>query len=326
MNWKIKAGLQNSIAAVPYFSRPIYYAVQRCFGGLRRNRINPLSRLSAAAQMVDLAESVGVEVTGKTVFEVGTGHMVDLPIGMWLCGAARVITVDLNPYLSLRLISEAREFVRKNATQVEELFARRRSKLFDERLQVLIGSAVPDKELLKVANIDYLAPADAAHLPLAANSIDLHVSHTVLEHVPPEVLSAILVEARRILRADGLLIHDIDPSDHFAHDDASITRINMLRFTDAEWRRLAGNRFMYHNRLRAPEFVRLFEGNGVRILKDERSIDERSKAALQAGFRVRSRFSEFSDDDLATTTISIVGHFADAGRDVPDSVVTRSSI
>jgi predicted RNA methylase len=53
-------------------------------------------------------------VTGRTVLEVGTGHMVDLPIGMWLCGAERVITVDLNPYLSRELVSEARTFVRRN--------------------------------------------------------------------------------------------------------------------------------------------------------------------------------------------------------------------
>jgi SAM-dependent methyltransferase len=159
-------------------------------------------------------------------------------------------------------------------------------------------------------NIDYMSPADAANLPLEAHSVDLHVSHTVLEHIPSDVLLAILAEARRILRPGGLLIHNVDPSDHFAHDDDTITRINFLQFADSEWKALAGNQFMYHNRLRAPDYVRLFEENGVRILRDERSIDERSKAALLSGFPVDARFGSLTHDDLATTTISLMGRFS----------------
>jgi len=310
VKWKVKAGIQNAIAALPFFSNAIYFGVQRSFGGLRPERINPLSRMSAAAEMVAWATSAGVDVTGKTVLEVGTGHMVDLPIGMWLCGAGRIITVDLNPYLSRALVSEARNFVRRNSDQVLQLFAERRNRLFDERLNVLIGHSVPDDDLLAAMNIDYMSPADAAKLPLEAHSVDLHVSHTVLEHIPSDVLLAILAEARRIVRPEGLLVHNIDPSDHFAHDDDTITRINFLQFADSEWKALAGNRFMYHNRLRAPDYVRLFEESGMRILREERSVDERSKAALRSGFLVDARFSGLTDDDLATTTISIMGRFS----------------
>jgi SAM-dependent methyltransferase len=310
VKWKLKAGLQNVIAALPFYSHAIYFGVQRSGGGLRPDRINPLSRMSAAAERVAWAESIGVDVKGSTVLEVGTGHMVDLPIGMWLCGAARVITVDLNPYLSRELISEARSFVRRNPDQVVQLFVGRQNRLFDERLGVLIGNTIPDDKLLDAMNIDYMSPADAANLPLEAHSVDLHVSNTVLEHIPQDVLSSILTEARRILRPGGLLIHKIDPSDHFAHDDAAITRINFLRFTDLEWKGLAGNRFMYHNRLRAPDYLQLFEENGVQILKDERVIDERSKVALGSGFPVDARFRGVADDDLATTTISLMGRFS----------------
>lgn len=309
MNWKWKSRIQNTIAALPFFSNAIYFGVQRTVGGLRREKINPLSRLSAAAGMVAWAESAGMDVTGRTVLEVGTGHMVDLPIGMWLCGVARVITVDLNPYLSRKLVSEARDFVRQHADQVVEIFAARRNKMFDERLSVLTGSIVRDDQLLNAMNIDYFAPANAANLPIEADSVDLHVSHTVFEHIPANVLSAILREAKRILRPDGLLIHNIDPSDHFAHDDSSITRINFLRFSDSEWNRLAGNRFMYHNRLRASELVRIFEENGVRIVREERLIDQASLNALHGNFPIDSHFNSMSDEELATTTVSLMGRF-----------------
>ena len=156
--------------------------------------------MHAAAGMVSWAESAGVDVTGKTVLEIGTGHMVDLPIGMWLCGAERVITVDLNPYLSRRLISEARSFVRRNSDQVLELFAGRQNWRFGERMRLLTGTSVPDDKLLAAMNVDYMSPADAANLALEPRSVDLHVSHTVMEHIHPDILAAILVEARRVLR------------------------------------------------------------------------------------------------------------------------------
>jgi SAM-dependent methyltransferase len=193
---------------------------------------------------------------------------------------------------------------------VRELFAGQRNAVFNERFGVLIGTDVPDDKLLAAMSIDYISPADAANLPLDSHTVDLHVSHTVMEHIPAGELSAILTEARRILRPGGLLIHNIDPSDHFAHDDDTITRINFLQFGDSEWKALAGNRFMYHNRLRALDYVRLFEESGVRILKEERSVDNRSKAALRSGFVVDARFNGLSDDDLATTTISIMGRFS----------------
>lgn len=311
VSWKFKAKIQNTIAALPFFANAIYFGVQRSVGGLRREKINPLSRMSAAAGMVEWAESAGMDVTGKTVLEVGTGHMVDLPIGMWLCGAARVITVDLNPYLSRSLISEARDFVRQNSDQVIQLFADRKTHLFEERLKLLTGTSVSNDKLLTAMNIDYMSPADAAKLPIEPHSVDLHVSHTVFEHIPHDVLSAILTEAKRILKPDGLLIHNIDPSDHFAHDDSSITRINFLRFSDSEWEQLAGNRFMFHNRLRASDFVRVFEDAGVHVLREERSIDEASKKALDDGFPVHGRFREIGNDELATTTISLMGRFDD---------------
>ena len=176
-------------------------------------------------------------------------------------------------------------------------------------MNFLLGKGVSDKDLLRAMNIEYMSPADASNLPLEADSVDLHVSYAVMEHIPSEVLKAILGEAWRVTRPGALLIHTIDPSDHFSHDDAAISRINFLRFNESEWENWAGNKFMYHNRLRASELVRIFEDAGVHILKEARSIDKESLAALNGGFPLDSRFAHFSQDDLATTTISLMGSF-----------------
>ncbi len=309
MKWQLKARLQNIVAAMPFLSDELYFAIQRSVGGLRPHLINPLDRMQAAAGMVAWADTVGCDVRDKVVLEVGTGRMIDLPIGMWLCGASRVITVDLNRYLSPKLVSEARGFIRRNVDKVVAIFGRTHDPLFQHRLDLLIGTTIPDDALMPAMNVVYMSPADAANLSLDAQSIDLHVSHTVLEHIPPSVLPPILQEARRVLRPGGLLIHNIDPSDHFAHDDASITRINFLRFTEKEWTGWAGNRFMYHNRLRAADYMAIFAECGVRILKEQRLVDERSKSAIDDGFPVWEGFSGRSQVELATTALSIMGRF-----------------
>src|SRR5262245_61947545 len=94
MNWKTKARLQNAIALLPpRIGNALYYFGQRRFGGLRTAL--PTSRLEAAREVVGRIESQNRSVSGAAFLEIGTGHQINLPIGLWLCGAARVVTVDL---------------------------------------------------------------------------------------------------------------------------------------------------------------------------------------------------------------------------------------
>lgn len=310
MNWRWKARIQNAVAALPVGSNPVYFAIQRTFGGLRPGHTNPLDWFKAAIDMVDWAASVGQTVQGKHFLEVGTGRMINVPTALWLCGADRITTVDLNPYLSASLVAESHRFIQQHQEQVKATFGEKGERSdFQERLSRLVSCSSDVNDLRNLMSIDYCSPADAAKLPLGSGSVDFHVSYTVLEHIPPDVISRILEEARRILKPDGLLIHFIDPSDHFSHDDESITAINFLQFTDEEWDGWAGNQFMYHNRLRSNEFLRLFERAGVEILHQEKTVDERSRRALDNGFQLAQSFHGRLPDELATTTINIMGRF-----------------
>ena len=305
MNWRWKARIQNTVAALPW-SNELYFRLQRSFGNLRPGRHSPLEWFTAAAQMASWIEEAGGAVAGKSFLEVGTGRTVDLPLGLWLCGAGHVTTVDLNPYLSDALVAESLNFVKTHKKEsVEALGQRGEARL--NRLANLEGGL---KELLALTNIDYKSPADATNLKLPDGSIDFHVSYAVLEHMPREIVEATLKEARRLLRPEGLLLHVIDPSDHFSHDDDSITAINFLQFSDDEWRRLAGNRFMYHNRLRAHEYLQLFEQAGFKILLIKQITDERALSELQKGFRVDSRFQKVNVEQLAVRNITIIASVA----------------
>ncbi|HEY0100187.1 MAG TPA: methyltransferase domain-containing protein [Pyrinomonadaceae bacterium] len=310
MNWQRKAQIQNLIASLP-MADAFYYAMQRSIGSLRKGRANPVEYFGAARRVAEWIRTTGRDVEGMRFLEVGTGRNVNLPTALWLCGAAQVTTVDLNSYLSSAIVFESNEYARQHRAEVLQTFGAEAERPgFQARLAGLLDYKGDLAGLLKMMNVEYLPRADASRLPVASESFDAHVSFAVFEHIPAEVLAAILAEARRLLRPDGLLVHIIDPSDHFSHDDASITAINFLQFDDAEWAALAGNKFMYHNRLRAFEYLELFARAGVRVLEQQQTLDEPSLRSLKNGFPLHPQFRQIAAEELAVRSLNVLGTFA----------------
>ena len=310
MKWTHKARIQNAIAGLPFGSAAVYYAVQRLFGGLRKGRNNPVDRFAAAVRIVEAIDRAGQSITGKRFLEVGTGHLANVPTALWLMGAGETVTVDVNRYFSQTLMAESTEYLRRHVEEVSSLFgARAHDSDFRRRLQKLLEFSGSAAELLAMMNVRYLCPCDATALPVPDDSFDFHISNTVLEHIPPVVLSGILREAKRVLANDGMVVHIVDLSDHFSHDDGSISAVHFLKYKDEEWTRIAGNRFMYQNRLRAPDYLEIFREAGVSLLEVESIVDERSFKSLDDGFSVDSRFATLSREELATTELLLVGRF-----------------
>ncbi len=310
MNWQRKARIQKAIAALP-LSNAIYYAVQRSLGSWRKGRANPIDWYQAGRQMAEWLRAAGREVEGMRFLEVGTGRNVNLPTALWLCGAAQVVTVDLNPYLSSALVFESNEYVRQHEAEVVQAFgAEAERPQFQKRLAELLNFKGSLKDLLQLMNVEYIPRADAARLPLDAHTLDAHVSYAVFEHIPVNDLERILTEARRVLKEDGLLLHIVDPSDHFSHDDEAITAINFLQFSESDWEKWAGNKFMYHNRLRAFEYLELLKRIGVRVLRRTETLDEPSLRALKNGFPLHSQFQHIRAEELAVRSLNFLGTFS----------------
>jgi hypothetical protein len=81
----------------------------------------------------------------------------------------------------------------------------------------------------------------------------------------------------------GAAIHFVDMSDHFQHTDHSITQINFLRYSEAEWHQIAGNEFAYCNRLRASDYLRLFDPKGFVVERRETVLDDESLTEVKSG-------------------------------------------
>jgi ubiquinone/menaquinone biosynthesis C-methylase UbiE len=172
---------------------------------------------------------------------------------------------------------------------------------FAERFRNLLAFAGTFEELLALTNIRYLAPADAAKLDLPSASIDYYVSYSTIQCIPPAVLADILIEGQRVLRKEGSFLWYVNMEDHFAHQDSSISAINYLRFSEAQWQRIAGNRFMYLNRLRLDDFSTLFQQNGCEVRVLQGTVDKRALEELQRGMPLDGRFADKSHVTNATT-------------------------
>ncbi len=302
MRWTHKARIQRACARAP-LGRILYRQLQQRFGRLDAD---PFRRLPQHASLIRNLSEYGFDTDGARCLEVGTGHLPIAPVAFYLAGAGEVVTVDLHrrlhPALTsemlARLVASEDRLVRLYDGLVEAQQLRERLAL----VKTLIGRPF---DLLEKIGIHYVAPGDAARIPDADATFDLSFSITVLEHVETDAMRRILTEARRVLRPHGLAAHLIDPSDHFAHQDSSITRINFLRFSSREWRRLGGNEFSYSNRLRASELEQVFLDCGFSIERSYRTVDERSLAALSNGFPLHSDFQHFDVTDLCTTGLEI---------------------
>lgn len=314
MHWKLKAAAQTAIAFLPpSASWAAYYWLQRRFGGLRS--LSPVDRLVAGIQTWHRIGHLGHNPVGRVFFELGTGTATMVPLAYWLMGAARTITFDLNTYLKAEIVRENLEYIERNQRDIVGLFG---ELLVPQRMEALLRFQADDTfslaRFLDLCSIQYVSPGDAARTGLPSRSVDFHTSFTVFEHIPPRVLAEILQEGNRVVRPDGLFVHMIDYSDHFSHDDSNISAVNFLQYSDAEWARYAGNRYMYMNRLRHDDMLALFDAAGHRILAVSTSVDPRVVSLLEGNqFTLSEPFSAKPLDVLSIRSAWVVSQ-AVSGR------------
>ena len=306
MKWKNKALIQNLVSKLPEnFSYNVYYWMQRKFGALQST--NPINVLTSRVNTMQYIHRNGHTVEGKKFLEIGTGRGINLPIAWWLCGASEIVTVDVNPYLKEELVMSDLTYMRNHQNELKNLFSSiPHGSLFDKRFELLMNCKDGLQDLLSLTNIRYLAPADAGCLNFNPNSFDYHISYSVLQYIPPIDLQRILREAIRLTKEDGLIVHYIDLTDHFSHYDHSITYINFLQFSEEQWKRLAGNRYMYHSRLRIDDYMDMFKTLECKIVCSDTVVDERSLAAIHQGLPLDERFKNKDPKTNATVRARIV--------------------
>lgn len=300
--WKIKLLTQFGLVHIP-FGEAVNHRLQRING--RINEADILERMSKVGER--LAHLVSMRpLEGIDVVEVGTGWDALPTMMLYAGGAKRIHTYDHVAHLRADLVYAVTRIFASNVELVSRQVGSPVPAVKERLSRALSGDSLDLTGFLERTNITYHAPADAATTGLSDHSINLHYSHAVMLHVPEPVAEAIAIEARRVLRPEGLYYSAIGLQDQFSFDP-KVSEVNFLKYPEWLWSLLAKNKITYTNRLRERDFLGILRRHGARIL-DVESVVKPENVELVKSMKVAKRFAGYSPEELATTgTVIIAG-------------------
>lgn len=249
------------------------------------------------------------EIPG-TVAELGPGDSLGVGLAAILCGASRYYALDVEEYANtaanLAVLDELVEMFRTRAPRPsagwpdfdshldERLFPSHI--LTDERLCASLAQSRIDGIRDAIANpahsrdgisVKYIVPWTDASV-LARGSVDVLLSHSVLEHVVD--LEGTYRALALWLKPGGLMSHQIDFDSH-----GISTAWNGYRaYSESFWHVLLGKRLYMINREPLSSHVRLLRANGLEVT----CLMQAMRTDGIARSRLAPRWRNLSDDDL----------------------------
>jgi SAM-dependent methyltransferase len=301
MNWRVKGVIHKTLSAVPGGTH-LNDFLQRTVGGLRNFSGQVENKFTDWAIAMSYLNELNFPVSGARCVEIGTGWFPTLPICFSLAGATSCDTYDLHQHLSPRLTRKMLCELTEHLTRLAELSPRSRTEITTAHERLVESQSI--EELLKNAGIQYRAPADATRTGLPESSVDIVYSNSVLEHIPAEVLVAMMQESLRILRPGGVVLHGVNCGDHYAYFDRGISAINYLTYTEKQWQ-FWNNNLTYQNRLRPREFLTMAEAAGLEVLLVRQRARE-DLLKLLPDLPVAPDFEHYPPEELCCTSIDFV--------------------
>lgn len=307
--WVAKAALQKGMSLAPHPQRINYVFQHRV---TRATTLRPAfvqMRIEWSAMHLDALRRLGRAEPGFHAVELGSGWYPIVPLCYFLAGADRVTMCDLEdlgrPELAVQAVDALVEaHGRGELDGLGPIDADRVDRL----------AAMRDR-IAEVGHVDALAsiglhvtPGDARDL-IVPRPPDLISSNTVFEHIPPEVLVGILERFGRISTTGSVMSHLIDLCDHYAYIDPGVSIYHFLRYSDRAWR-LIDNQVQPMNRLRASEYLTLYERAGVPVTEEH--LRDCDPLAL-VGQPLAPRFMAMDPADVACNASHLVTVFDRAG-------------
>lgn len=309
--WHLKAIVQKTISFLPNGHKVNYWFQKHVTKGVYLGDTYFYDRLEHAQHHLAIFERYRGSIAGQKTLELGTGWYPVIPISLFLCGVERVHTVDISNLLNkekfettlerfMALIEQGK--LKDYLPAAKEARIDTFQAVYNELSQLSLAEA------LQKLHITYWVE-DARDLkPLANDSIDLVHSNNTFEHVYPDILKAILLEFKRVVKPNGVQSHFVDMSDHFAHFDTSINIYNFLKYSNKTWDKIIDNSIQPQNRWRYPQFLDLYQSLGIPVSDtDYRPGDQKALDSL----KVHADFSKFSKEELAISHCYLYSNMSD---------------
>ncbi|MFA3917813.1 hypothetical protein [Ruegeria hyattellae] len=294
--WQVDCAKNTVTAMLPFQQR--LRALKRRIAG-KTHQIHEQSVYSGGFDQIAFLSEAGLDLRDSTILELGTGWYPVIPLMLRLAGARQIILTDAHPLLDRETLKAAVDFLILRRTDLAERLGTSVEKI-EETLSY--PQDAPVDKALDELGMTYRVQATLNTMNVRVDAI---ISHTVLEHVPPSVIVDLLEQSREILRPGGVISHGIDHSDHRAHRDARLSRVDFLRYSDAIWRLLCLNPQDYTNRLRHSDYVAMVEAAGYELILERPLMDPVARTDLD-GLALAPRFQSRHPDDLAVLWTNIV--------------------
>jgi hypothetical protein len=302
VGWKTKALIQGTLSRMPkakFWNQAIQRRITR---SLILDQEKFQAKLGFGREHVrNLTRSRGA-VAGFTVLELGTGRFPIVPLYMFLCGAERVISLDITQLLRNHTVRDTLRMyqVQLSLGHLREARPERREKF----LEIVSGQETRlGIDTLRQFNIEAIV-GDARQTALPGRSFDLLVSNTTLEHIPRQILVEIFKHYRDLARRDAVMSHFIDMRDHYAEWDHSITVYNFMRYSERDWRWF-NNSLLYQNRLRISDYRSIHAEAAWEIVSE--TADPGSRREFDS-VPLAGEFRAYAERDLLVPTCWMVSH------------------
>lgn len=280
MNWKLMLAKKALMGAIP-FNEKLRRIKRRIFG-YSPNPDHVELTLNNYERMKSSWERAAGSIQGLTILEVGSGWFPVMPILLVRDGAKKVYMTDLNVHMDDITFRATADYLKKRFPE-------------DQFIQ-----GIRDFASLP---IEYLAPFHSSVLP--DKSLDVVMSHAVLEHIPRSDIYQVFSSLRPKVADDGFMIHMVDHSDHFEHVDKSISRIQFL--TWGEEKHAVINYLIKdgENRLRHHEYHQVFNDAGFTVVDEEKHLHQETLEDIKKLDLVYP-YSTMSPEQLAVLTSTYI--------------------
>lgn len=317
--WQFKSAIQRLVSKLPF--RFFWYGLvqEHITRSITVDNAAVERRLKVCRRHMEHLEERG-HISSFAALEIGTGWIPIIPLGLWLCGAQAVWTLDIASLIQRRRLNLCLSILQSITQQgrLSQLLPQVRSERIEELRQTPpCPSALRCEEFLHTLGIELLV--GQKQIPrIGRESIDLVVSHEVLEYVPRTDLDELFRLIAHSIRPGAIMSHYIDLRDEYSYFDASISPFNFLRYSEQEWRRHANPMFPL-NRLTLPDYRNLFQRHSVRI--EHEQVCRAPPTAL-SGIKLDQQFSEVPEEDLLALNVWIKAICSAAG---PNSILTNTT-
>lgn len=293
MNFRYKCAIQTIFGLLPNSEKLNYFAQKKITKNLPLSRGAYEIKLAQALAHHDVFLSYGnIEPINSVVYEIGCGWHLAMALIFSSLGYSEINALDVKNHVRAELINTNLKYLKED-------------QYISDYIDFIDNPDDIYSKLKSIFRINLLAPCDSTMTGLKENSIDFVYSQEVFEHIPPDLIPAIMMECNRIIKENGIISLRINYADHYYGIDETITPYNFLKYSAKKWKKYNPG-LHYVNRMRHIDYMKILKHLNFEIIIEKTFRPDNWQEMLK-DFIFNDEFStKYTLEELSITSAHIV--------------------